>query len=343
MKRFLPITFLLLFCLRTEAQQYPSSWEGFTTVGYYFDIESGDNSQNLDEARYKADLLNLARTNLSKQIQVRVAEMSTLNKEVIDGHSSISYASESRFSTDRDLKLAKTETYTDNVSGKVFAIVYINKREASQYYENELQMMLRKVDNAFQIGENYERQGFKKKAKEELQQALTEFDSVEESFFWLNIFGMPEQQLQKYLDQAHEKEQSLKSKLAELEHGVTYCIVCVADYFGKPYPTLAKEVKGGLSTSGCSFTEDIAAADFVILINATAREYNKANIAGSTAYFVYVDAAIVIDKNATGQRIYEDKISIKGSHTLGYEEAARDGYKNASKEIGRILRENIEL
>lgn len=343
MNRIITLAFLLLVGLFAKAQSYPLEWSNYTGQGYFFAIESGNNNEQKDEAKFRNDLLDLARANLSKQIQVKVEEVSQMDKTAIDGTSHIQYASSRRFTTDLNLRLAKTECHTDIVTGKVFAIAYINKREASQYYENELQMLLSKVDNASQIAENYVQQGFKLKAKNELQQALAELESTEEILFWFNVFGMSEQQFQQKIGQVHQAEQSLKTKIAELEHSTTYCIICTADNFGQPYPKLENEVKGKLSTLGCNFTEDPTNADYVIRIVASAREYNKANIAGSEAYFTYVDAEISIENNITGQRIFEDEISIKGSHTLGFEEAARDGYRNVSKEIGRVLKENLEM
>ena len=343
MKKVLAIVLLLLLGLSAKTQNYPMEWSKYTNNGYFFDIESGSNSQKMDETKFRNDLLDLARANLSKQIQVKVEEESQLDKTAIDGETNIHYSSSRRFTTDLDLKLAKTESHTDLVSGQFFAIAYINKQEACQYYENELQMLLSKVDNAFQIAENYVQQDFKTKAKNELQQVLLELDSAEELFFWFNIFGMPELQLQQHVSQVHQAEQSLKTEIAELEHGTTYCIICTADNFGKPYPKLEKEVKGELSASGCSFTDDPTTADYVIRIEASAREYNKANIAGTVAYFAYVEAALSIEKNATGQRILEDEISEKGSHTISYEEASCKGYKTISKKISKLLKENLGL
>ena len=343
MMRITWITFLLLAAFSMKAQNYPLEWSRYANEGYFFDIESGINTQKMDEIKFRNDLLDLARANLSKQIQVRVEEVSQLDKTAINGITDIQYASSRRFTTHLDLKLAKTESHTDIVTGKVFAIAYIYKREACQYYENELQMLLGKVDNAFQVAQNYEQQGFKQKAKTELQQALTDLDSSEEKFFWFNVFGLDEQQLHNYMDQTYQKELSIKSKLAELEHSITFCVVCVADNFGKEYPKLEKEVKGELSASGCNFTDDPATADYVIRIEASTREYNKTSNGSNTAFFTYVDAVVSIDKNATGQRIFEDEISVKGSHTLGFEEAAREGYKKVSKEVNNMLKENIKL
>ena len=343
MNRIIALAFLLLVGLSVKAQSYPLEWSRYANEGYFFDIESGSNDEQTDETKFRNDLLDLARANLSKQIQVKVEEVSQLDKTAINGVTDIHYSSSRRFTTDLNLKLTKTESHTDMVTGKVFAIAYTNKREACQYYENELQMLLSKTDNAFQIAENYVQQGFKKKAKGELQQALAYLGSAEEAFFWFNIFGMSERQMQQHLDQTHQREQSIKSRLAELKHSTVYCLVCTADLFGESYPNLENEIKGGLSVSGCSFTDDPATADFVIRIEAAAREYNKAKIAGSEAYFAYVDAAISVEKNVTEQRIFEDEISVKGSHTLGFEAAAREAYKNTSKNIVKHLQENIEL
>ena len=134
------------------------------------------------------------------------------------------------------------------------------------------------------------------------------------------------------------REQTVKKLLSELEYGTTYCVVCTTDLFGQRYVKLANEVKGELSAQGCNFVDDASSADFVIRITASARKYNESY----GAYFTYVDAAVSIDKNATGQRIFEDEVSVKGSHTLSYDEAARDGFKKISKEISKMLKQNIK-
>ena len=343
MKKFLPIALLLFFGLKMEAQQYPAEWARFTTTDYFYDIENGSNDKNLDEARFKNDLLDLARTNLSKQIQIRVTEMSNLDKNVVDGHTMIQFSSQSSFSTDLDLRLAETRSEYDPSTETQYAIAYINKVEACNFYKNELQRMISKVNNAIDIADNHISKGFKSKAKEELQHALPVFEQMEAPFFWLNIFGLPDYQIQQYVSQVNSSEQTVKAKLADLEHGTAYCVVCDADNFGTAYPKLQNEVKGELSKMGCNFVDDPTKADFVIRISASAREYNMLSTPAGSAYFSYVDAAIVIDKNATGQRVYEDEISVKGSHTLSYKEAGRDGYNKVSKEIIKMLKDNIEL
>lgn len=343
MNRFIVSVLFLMVGLAVQAQNYPSEWVKYTSDDYFHDIEIGHNRQNLPETHFKNDLLDFARTNLSKQVQVRVSEVSNMDKSVVDGRSSILYTSMRSVSTDVNMQLAETRTQFDPISEKLYVIAYINKEEACIFYRNDIQMRINNLNNTLSIADNYINTGFKAKAKTELENALPQFDGAGKSFFWLNVFGMPEYQLNQYLDQVNRLEQTVKAKLAELEHGVTYCVVCNAENFGKSYSKLQNELKGELSKMGCNFVDDPKSADYVIHVDAASREYNQMNTAGGLAYFSYVDASVAIDKNVTGQRIFEDEISVKGSHTLSFEEAGREGYKRVSKEISNLLKENIKL
>ena len=339
MRKFLAIFLLFLTVVSLNAQSYPLEWRKYTSDEYFHAIESGVNEQKLPEEKFRNDLLDIARSNLAKQIKVRVEELSQMNKDVVNGNANIYYSSQRNLSTNIDMHFVESESHVDIVTSKQYVIVFINKADACQYYVKEMNLFLSRIDNQMAIADNYESTGFKSKAKEELQNALNILSEADEVFFWLNVFGMSDYQMQQYSEQLNEKEQTVKSKLADLEYGTTYCIICNADNFGKVYPKLMNEIKGELSTTGCNFIEDSDSADYVIIIEASAREYNKTGV----SYFTYVDANISIDKTATNQRIYEDEISIKGSHTINYNEAARDGYKKISKVISKMLKENIKL
>ncbi len=335
MKRILTIVLLLFVGYVAKTQNYPSEWVKYTSDGYFHDIEN---------AKDKQTALDLARSNLAKQIQVQVQEQSQIDKQAINGKTNILYSSQKNFSTDVDMDLAQTLSYYDANTSKYYVIAYINKQEACNYYENDVKMFISNVNNIITIADNYTNSGFKSRAKEELQRALDMFDGrIGKPFFWLNVFGLDEYDIKQYLNKVNKLEQTVKSKLADLEYGTTYCIVCTADNFGRKYFKLANEIKGDLAESGCNFVDDPSMADYVIYIDASAREYNKVVTGNVTAYYTFVDAAIAIDKVATNQRIFEDEISLKGSHTLSFDEAGRDGYKKIRKEISSILKENIKL
>lgn len=61
-----------------------------------------------------------------------------------------------------------------------------------------------------------------------------------------------------------------------------------------------------------------------------------------STYFVYVDANIAVEKTATGQRIYENKISEKDGHTLNFKKAAREAYKEIAPQISAIIKEQVK-
>lgn len=330
MKRTVIAALLLLAGVVATAQKYPSEWRQFTSDGYFHDIESGANKQAA---------LDLARTNLAHQIQMKVKEVSKIDKQAVNGHSSILYRSSKSFSTDVDMNLVETKSYYNDEQSKFYVLVYIDKAASTTYYENEVKMLISKADNALTIADNYISTGFKQKAKNELQNGLKLFDNAGKPFFWLNVFGLNEYRIQSYLKQVNEKEQAIKQRLSDLEYGTTYCVVCEADLFGKRYVKLGNEVKGELAASGCNFVDNPTNADIIIRIKASARKYNEFQ----GAYFTYIDAAVTIDKTATGQRIFEDELSSKGAHTLSYDEAARDGYKQIKKDIVKTLKENIKL
>lgn len=330
MKRPFSISLLFIICLVASAQNYPSEWTKYTTDAFYHDIESASTKQTA---------LELARTNLARQIQVKVKEVSKMDKNVTNGRSNLHYSSTKSFSTEVDMDLAETRSYYSEDNGKHYVLAYIDKAAACSYYENEIKMLNSNATNALSIADNYISSGYKQKAKGELQKVLNLYEGIGKPFFWLNVFGVDKNLIHQYLNQAHSNEQAIKQRLSELEHGTTYCVVCDANLFGKKYVKLQNEIKGQLASSGCNFVNNPASADFVIRIQASARKYNEFQ----GAFFTYVDAAVSIDKKATGQRIFEDEVSIKGAHTISYDEAARDGYKQITKEITKMLKENIEL
>lgn len=330
MKRLFVIMLLLAAAVAVSAQDTLSEWARYTSDAYYHDIEG---------AATKQAALDRARTNLARQVQVRVSEVSKMDKQAVNGRSNVRYSSTQSLSTDVDMDLAESRSYFSEADGLYYVIVFIDKAAACTYYENEVQMVIRQLDHLLTVADNYISTGFKKKAKTELEKAQPLFDNLRKPFFWLNVFALSEERLYGYMDIVHDREQDVSRLLADLEYGTTYCVVCEADLFGSRYAKLANEVKGVLAGQGCNFVDDPSAADYVIRISASARRYNTFQ----GAYFTYIDAAVSIDKTATGQRIFEDETSVKGSHTLGYEEAARDGYKKSAKEIAKLLKDNIKL
>ena len=102
MKRVCIFLCSLWILLSADAQQYPPEWVSYTLGGYLYDIQSDSNTKNLSETDFKNYLLNIARTNLAKQVQVRVQDAARLEKSSKDGHTTITYSAKTDFSTDEE-------------------------------------------------------------------------------------------------------------------------------------------------------------------------------------------------------------------------------------------------
>lgn len=328
--------------LGASAQLCPAEWVQYTFGGYLYDIQSDHNTRGLSETAFKNDLLSAAHANLAKKVQLQVKEFATLDKESVDGRSHIAYSSSTSFSTDVDLKLVGSHTLYDAATGQGFAIAFIDRDAACTYYKNEVAQVLSRVDNALSTANNYVASGFKSRAAEELSAVLPEFDKIESPLVWLNFFGLQQWELSEIMSRCNSRQQAVKQMLADLKHGTYICLRCTADLFGRPYLTLQNEIKGAVSADGCSFTDDPQEADWVIDVSVTVRESNIAVFGGMTSYFAYADAVIVVDKQATGQRIYEDEVSVKGAHTRNYTEAARVAYRDLGKRLSETVNRTLK-
>lgn len=324
------------------AQECPPEWAKYTYGGYFYDIQSDNNNRRLPEADFKNYLLNSARASLAKQIKMSVKDVAQMNKTAMDGKSSIKYSSNTTFSTDLNMKLVETKSMYSLSTGDGYAIAYIDKDAAKNYYTNELTLVKNKIINSIELADNYMDGGFKKKAELELNKSLKFLNSVDEPLFWINIFGAGQSEINDWQRSFNHVEQNIKRQLADLKHATVIYLSCNADLFGKSYPTLQNELKGKLAAKGCSFTDSPQNADWVITVNCLAREHSNVKAGNSNAFFTYIDAAISIDKTISSQRIYEDEVSVKGCHTFGYQEAAKVGYKDIAKELSKIINQTIE-
>ncbi len=342
MKHLLCLFLWLGWPLAASAQSYPAEWAAYTQPGYLYAIQSDHNTRGLSESEFRNELLNAARIDLAKKVQVAVKEAAELNKQAIDGRTRQVYTSSTHFSTEVNLKLVESQSCYDPQSQTGSTIVYIDRAAARTYYRNEIVRTVSRADNALATADDYAAQGFKHRASEELNAVLPLFGQLEEPFLWLNFFGLPSAELAALTERCDKSEQAVKRKLAELKHASLICLTCTADLFGKPYTMLQNELKGRLAAGGCSFTTDRSAAEWVIGIKVTTREGHTVSVGGMTSYLAYAEATIAIDKRITGQRICEDAVSVKGGHPRNYTEAARAACKELQKELEKIITQSIK-
>lgn len=309
-----------------SAPQYSSEWDSFTKDGFLFDIQGEKKTSSVSESVLVNRLIEAARGNIAKQILVKIKD----NMGKAD------------FVNDMDVSLLQTRSYFNPNVNKMFVIAFIDKANALRFYDKQIDVVFNNVEKHVTITDTYVETGFKSKAKEEIRKAENEFAKLEKPIFFLTVFDCPEYEFQEVLRKYSDLEQTVKRKISDLEYGTNIFVDCKADMFGQNYLNLNKELKAKLAENGCNFVDDRNLADWVVIINANSREYNKVDFGNSVNYFSYVDAEIALEKVVTNQRIYEDMITEKGGHTHNYGEAARAAYKKITPKIIELINENIK-
>ncbi|MCM1170067.1 MAG: hypothetical protein NC324_09055 [Bacteroides sp.] len=322
------------------AQECPPEWVQYTYSGYIYDIQNDNlRDYNGTETAFKDYLLRITQSKLAEKVQVQVSTRSSMDKSAENGRTNIYYRSTSTFSTDVNLELVDFKTKYNPATKEGWAIAYINKADAKRYYGNKVEQIINQAQKAVEICSDYVNKGFKSKAAEEAKTALPLFEELPELFFWLNFFGMTQEEQADLSNRCASRENKLKNMVADMKYGTKIYLTATADLFGSPYFTLKNELKGVLAKEGCTFTENPEEADWVIGMECSAREYNMIPTGNVVSYFAYVDALLTIDKRVQGraQRIYEDQVSVKGGHTHNYTEAGRTAYKDISKKAGAVI------
>ncbi len=341
MKKILVLIGSLCFSIiNIEAQTHPAEWSKYKSDEYISDIQSDYNSRGLSEPEFKNYLLNIAMTNLAKQIQVKIEDAASLDKTSVNGKTSINYSANTDFYTNVELHLVKTIALYNASSREGHVLAYIDKTEAFYYHKQQIESALMKAETVYDMAMNYIDSGFKNKAREELNKILPLFKTTSDSFNWLSILGRAETANDLY-DKHGFWENKVKSLLADLRYGTKICLVCSSEIFGQKNSDLQNKIKGILANEGCSFVQTPENADWKIEIISTSREYNKVNYGQVSTYFAYVDATVSITKNITSQRIYEDILSIKGGHTIDYKNAAQKAYNDLAEQLGTKIKEVI--
>ena len=93
MRRIFILFSLVVLSLSELKAQYPSEWENYTTPGYLYDIQSEKKDAYVSDTKLVNDLLGIARTNLAKQIQIKIEDNASIQKVSVNGRSNVNYYS----------------------------------------------------------------------------------------------------------------------------------------------------------------------------------------------------------------------------------------------------------
>ena len=145
MRIFLLLFFFIGKSFLISAQKILPEWIKYTSSEYIYDFQS-DINNGQSKSEFLNNLTNNTRVNLAKQLQVNIKDVSSLNKETDNGHSSIKYSSSTIFHTDIDLQLVNTKTFYDINTKKGYVISYINKNDARNFGINTSVKVLLNMD-----------------------------------------------------------------------------------------------------------------------------------------------------------------------------------------------------
>ncbi len=338
MRKYLPLLALVFAVTELKsAAGYPESWAFYTTDAYLYDIQSGQNDGSMTETTFCNYLADLARTNIARTVRTDISDKAGLARQSVDGRTSMLYLSQTVFSTDVELNLVKTETVYDRKTGTAYAIAYIRKLEAKEFYRNKIVLAFGKLDRILSVAGNYASDGLVSKAREELAELKSELEDASSDLFMLNFFGAGKDELSDFSESIGRYAGAAAGIEAGLSQGIIICMEIKTS--GTGISGFEKELKGILADKDCSFTDRPDEADWVVSAILKTREYGRPEMGGMSIYTVYADVALTMEKTTGVHRIVEDQLSVKGVHTMNYEEAERD----ACARLGKQLAERILL
>lgn len=242
----------------------------------------------------------------------------------------------------KDIPGMNIAIWHDDKKGDVMAFAYVKTSDLLRKLGKRITVNTTKVEMELATVSDMVSAGNKSEAKQQLTSLSTIFSDIENDQKVMLAIDATLEDEDIALTEVNQLRKQYQQWQSELKNGIAIYLACEGRTLTGNYPALAKSVKGELTPLGCSFLDDAGGADWVIAIAVTAREYNTETWGDVTSYFAFVDASLAIKKVATNQTIYEDMVSVKGSHAFNYDEAVRAAYKDLIPQLGKIITSNIQ-
>lgn len=349
------VLFLLLLATITAFAQQPDWYDdnqrafNYPIKQYFVGFAEGQKRSNESLEAAMSRIKNAARVEAVSTIRVHVQNTTDINGlsrtlESMEGtfYQSIEeFSSRTTTSVDMEIPGLQIDAWRNPQTGDIAAFAYVKKSTLIRQLEKKITVSLTKIETALDQIEQLIANGQKMQARDLTAKTLPQFTEVDEAQKLLAAVDENADEESLQLQETRTLQHRLTQIAADLKNGINICLICDAYMFGQSYNALKGEIQGELSKMGCSFVTGAANPDWTVYVTAKAREYNKNDFGGVSTYFAYVDVQIIIEKTATGQRIYEDAISEKGGHTHNYEQAARQAYRDLSPKISAIIKQQI--
>lgn len=252
------------------------------------------------------------------------------------------FASSTTTSVDMKIPGLQIEVWRNPQTGTIYAFAYVKKSTLIRQLEKQITVALTKVEMSLDQVDQLIATGQKLQARSAAEKALPLFAEVDEAQKLLVAVDADATEETLMLNETRQLQLRLMAMVAQLKNALTICIQCDASIFGTNYPTLSSTLQGHLSKLGCNFVSDPSVADWVVMIQASAREYSTVLTGNIATYFVYVDATVSVRKAVTNQLVYEDMLTEKGGHTHNYHQAAREAYRYLTPKICKSVEEQVK-
>lgn len=250
------------------------------------------------------------------------------------------FSSNTTISTKMDVPGLKIDSYKrGNI---VAAIAYVKKNDLKRQLERQITVGLTRIESQLENIDKLMNNGQKMEARTRLEQIPKDFLSIEKNQELLSVVDADADIESLQLNEVKTLQQRYSILHATLKNGIYISLHCNTDLFGGSYDTIEEQIKGKLSSLGCTFTNNDSEADWIININASAREYRQSKFGSSSTFFTYIDSKISIKNAQTGQVIYADEVSIKGGDTNDYIHAGMAGYKESATILSETIKKQIQ-
>lgn len=303
-------------------QGCPPQWLRYTSDGYIHAVESDMIPSGESQTIFINSLIDRARLNVAKQLNISITDKAKLVKRSLDGITSISYSSVTSYSTEATMRLLRTDSYFQADNGEGFAIAYLDKIEVCGYWSKEAERIIQEQGSELSKAERLIALGYKEKAKLVLGQLTNGYDNIDEPLTWLALCSYPEMQYQDLLNRFTTNVRKIDNALLSLGHGIAIFLDYHSDLFGEEYLATVNQLSSKLASADRSFVDNPLDADWIVQINAKAREGQTTAIGAHTTFFAYVDVSLKIIKGSTAQVVFTDSFSIKDGDTRGMKQAA---------------------
>lgn len=333
MRNFLLIVFILLsFCTFSQNEPFwvESSWrqinypnESYLT-GFAQDVKANNETVAQAEARVKT----LAAGYLAKNVIATIQTVSDSYSRSVEYGSNESiqktFETQTKAETDATINGIKTECYYDAKNNYVYAFSYANRYEVIGYYKAQINMLIQQIEGNIAAAAQFKEKAETVKAEAEYNKTIPLFAKIEYAQGLLTAIDKNVDDSGLQMQKSVVLRNNVVQALADLEQGISIFIWCNAQLFGTSTHLLENKLKAQLTENNCSFVADSTQADWLIIIDANAEEYNNAY----NTFYSYVNATVSLEKRYNRQQVYHDELKQKGGSAKDYNDAATIAYND---------------